>query len=115
MVSKPVLLVEPSKSRDGRSKVRSVIVPEFDNSGMLLQRCLDDSTLNSYPSTVHQPHLGKSGCRGRRDVFLDHRCNLSRIERVKIQFGFDRQSVSHGVWELGMGELGIGSHRSVES
>lgn len=90
MVTKPVLLAGPSKSRDGRSKVRSVVVPEFDNGGMPLQRSLDDSALNSFPSPVHQSHFGKSGSRGRGDVLLDHRCNLSRIERVKIQFGLDR-------------------------
>ena len=69
---------------DRRTKVRRMIVPELNDGGMLLERCLNKSALHTSSPSMHQPHFVKprSGCGG--DVLLYNRRDFARIERMEI-------------------------------
>lgn len=61
-----------AQARDRCTKVRSVIVPEFDDRGMFLQGGLNNSALNSTSASVDKPHFVESCCGSGGYVFINH-------------------------------------------
>ena len=77
--------------RDGRSQVGFGGVPELDDQRMPLERLLHDAALNALAAAVNQPDLAQAGLVRGVDVFLDHRRDVARRERVEVEMIFDRE------------------------
>jgi hypothetical protein len=50
--------------------VRHRIVPELDDARVTIERSLHGSSLDSAPSSVHDPHFDESRLRGGVHIFL---------------------------------------------
>ena len=68
------------------------VVPEFQDEGMTLQRCLDEAALHPAPTSVNDSHLVPPRRCRRRDIFRDDGRHVFRRKGVKIQLGFDRDA-----------------------
>jgi hypothetical protein len=51
---------------------------------MAFERGLNDAALNAFATTVNQPHFPEPGVVRGAQIFLDHRWNVARRERVQI-------------------------------
>jgi hypothetical protein len=71
-------------------------IPEFNDQRMLIERALDDSTLNTFAAAVDEANFSETGFVRRVDVFLDDRLDVARSKGVKVQAIFDRDAVRHG-------------------
>jgi hypothetical protein len=78
---------------DSRTEVRFRRVVKRRDQGMLLQGGLDDRALDALAASVDQPNLPKPGLVRGAQVFLDHRRDVPRRERVKIDRVFDRDAM----------------------
>jgi hypothetical protein len=80
---------------DGCSEMRLQRVPEFDNQRMLLQRVLDDATLNALAAAVDQADLTEAGFVRGGDVFRDDGRDVTWRELVQIEVVLDGNTVRH--------------------
>ena len=62
---------------------------------MALECLLDHSALDAFPPPVNETYLAESRFVGHSDVFLDHGCDIARLEGVEIDGAFDRNMVGH--------------------
>ncbi len=59
-------------------------IPELLDERMVLERLLDDPALNTFATSVNQPHFAKAGFMRGADILDDDRRNIAWRERVKI-------------------------------
>lgn len=78
-----------------RAEVRAGVVPELGDERMLLEGGLDDGPLHAAAAAVNEPELREARLMGGAHVFLDHRRDVARSERVQVQLGLDREFVHH--------------------
>ena len=69
-----------------------MIVPEFKDFRVPLERCLYGPTLNAAAAAVNQPDLLQARRCRRVDILADNRGNIARREGMKIELVFDRNS-----------------------
>jgi hypothetical protein len=62
---------------------------------MTFERLLDHSALDAFSSPVNQAYLAEARLVRSCDVFLDHRCDIARLEGMKVDGAFDRNMVGH--------------------
>ena len=62
---------------------------------MAVQCLLDHSALDAFPPPMNETYLAESRFVGSSDVFLDHGCDIARLEGVEIDGAFDRNMVGH--------------------
>jgi hypothetical protein len=72
-----------------RTEMRCRIVPEFDDPSVAFERGLDDAALHPAPASVHEPHLENARIRRGVDVVGHDRGDVTRLEGVQIELGFD--------------------------
>ena len=64
---------------------------------MTLQRRLNDAALDAFAAAVNQANLPQASRLRGSDVLVDHRCYVSRCERMKIEHRLDRDAMRvHG-------------------
>ena len=67
-----------------------MVVPEFDDARISLERGLNDAALDAAPAAVDQPHLVQAS-RGRcLDIIVDDMRDVLRRKRMEVQFWLDR-------------------------
>ena len=78
--------------------MRGGVIPELGDTGVPLERGLDDAALNPRAASVDQADGCYSGSRGGIDVLGHHGKNIARRERMEVELVFDRNShrVGHG-------------------
>ena len=84
-----------AEPRDGRSQVGFGGIPEFGDEWMPLECLLHDAALNALAAPVNQPDLTQPGLVRRVDVFLHHRRDVARRERMEVEMVFDGDAVGH--------------------
>jgi hypothetical protein len=72
-----------------RTEMRRRIVPEFDDPRVAIERGLDDAALHAVPASVYDPHLENARICGGVDIVGHDRGNVTRLEGVQIELGFD--------------------------
>jgi hypothetical protein len=85
--SPPITLIAGSCHQDGDSgaEMRLRRVEELGHERVPLERVLHDAALDALAAAVNQPHFHEpcGVCRGH--VLVDHRRDVTRLERVEIQ------------------------------
>ena len=79
-----------AQAGDGGAEMRLRRIPEFDDQRVTFVGRLHASALHTRPAPVNQPHEPQSFGLGRGDVLLDHRRNVARVKRVKVERIGDR-------------------------
>lgn len=75
--------------------MRAGVIPELGDQRMLLERGLNNGPLHAAAAAVHEAELRQARLVRGADVFLDHRRNVARRERVEIQLRLDGDVVNH--------------------
>jgi len=70
--------------------MRLGIVEEFDNERVIIQRLLNDTSLNTLASPVNQANLAQAGRVRFADVLIDDRRDVFGRKSMKIEARFDR-------------------------
>jgi hypothetical protein len=70
--------------------VRAGIVAKAFHERVPLQGPLHGQPLNAYPSSMDHPDFAKAGGVRFVDVLFNHRRDVARGERVKVELRFDR-------------------------
>jgi hypothetical protein len=70
-------------------------VPKLFDQIMFVERRLHDPPLNAFPAAMYQPDFSQARSVRGMDVFVDHRRNVARRERVEIDRVFDRELMGH--------------------
>jgi hypothetical protein len=82
--------------------VRFGSVPKGLDEGVPLECGLHETALDATPAAVHEAHLAQPGRMGCRDVLVDDRPHVTRVERVQVERGLDWNWVRlvHGLTRL---------------
>lgn len=76
------------------------VVPELCDQRMPFERRLHDPSLDAAAASVHEPQSAQAGFVRGAYVLLDHRRDVPRRERVKVEFRFDGNGVGWGIGQL---------------
>ena len=69
-----------------------MIVPEFKDSCVPLERCLHDAALDATAAAMNEPDLSKTGGCGGVDVLRDHGRDVPRCKRMEVELAFNRNT-----------------------
>lgn len=74
------------------------VVPELRDERVSVQDLLHDSPLDPAAPAVDQAYLPEAGLGRHRDVFVDDRGDLARMERMQVERILERDAVRHACW-----------------
>ena len=79
--------------------MRVGVVPELGDERVAFEGSLDDAALDAAAPSVHETHLSETSVVRGTDVFLDNGRDFTRIERVEIELGLDRDRMRQVVFQ----------------